>query len=481
MRDYDLIVIGSGSAMGIVERAFEAGKVSKVAVIDKDEPGGICLTRGCIPSKIILYPAELIASVYHAEELGLRFELREASYKKIMKRMRSLIDAEIESIKHGLSSAEQIDFYDKAAEFIGPYTLKVGDEEIRGKVIILATGSRPHIPKVKGLEKITYHTSDSIIRMQMEDLPSSMLIVGGGYIAAEFGFFFSMLGCDVTVIGRNKQFLPDEEPEVSSVAKKALGEHMRILTGYEVVQAEQRGNSKVLLARELSSGKVKKFEADEVLIASGREPNNDILHAERAGIELDKEGWIKSDEYLQASQPNVWVVGDADGRYMFRHVANYEAEVVYENAFLGRKIKIDYHSVPHAVFTYPEVASVGMKESEAIERYGEENIAIGFERYEDTAKGEAMNVKDYFVKVIVYRDGLRILGAHIVGPHASILIQEIINLMNTSDQSLFPMFKAMHIHPALSEVVQRACGSLMRVEDYHHLLRHHLGYGANYE
>ena len=157
---------------------------------------------------------------------------------------------------------------------------------------------------------------------------------------------------------------------------------------------------------------------------------------------------------------------------MFKHVGNYEAQLVYYNAVLGRKVPVDYHAVPHAVFTYPEVSSVGLREKEAIEKYGVERVLIGFERYEDTAKGEAMAVKDYFVKVILERESLRILGAHVIGPYASTLIQEIVNLMYTSDQSAQPLLQAMHIHPALSEVVQRAFQSLMTPEHYHHQLGH---------
>jgi len=190
-------------------------------------------------------------------------------------------------------------------------------------------------------------------------------------------------------------------------------------------------------------------------------------------VKLTKDGWIETDEYLATSQPNVWVLGDADGRFLFRHVANYESEVVYYNAVRKQKVKVDYHAIPHAVFTYPEIAGVGLKEKEAIKQFGEAKVLIGFERYEDTAKGEAMNVRDYFVKVVLARDSLKILGAHIVGPHASVLIQEIINLMYTSDQSARPMLDSIHIHPSLSEVVQRAFGSLMSPKEYHHRLGHY--------
>jgi dihydrolipoamide dehydrogenase len=160
---------------------------------------------------------------------------------------------------------------------------------------------------------------------------------------------------------------------------------------------------------------------------------------------------------------------------MFKHVANYEALIVYFNAVRKGKIKADYHAVPHAVFTYPEIASVGLKEEEAIEKYGKENVLIGIERYEDTAKGLAMGVKDYFAKVIVERKTMKILGAHIIGPYASILIHEIINLMYTPTQSVQPIVEGMHIHPALSEVVQRAVGTLMPIDTYHHVIEEHYG------
>ena len=172
-------------------------------------------------------------------------------------------------------------------------------------------------------------------------------------------------------------------------------------------------------------------------------------------------------EYLETTQPNVWAFGDAIGHFLFKHSANEESLVVYQNAVAKRKMVMDYHAIPHAVFTCPEIAAVGLKEKEAIERHGKDNILIGFYRYQNTAKGEAMNAKNYFVKVILERQKMQILGAHIIGPHASILIQEIINLMYTSDQNARPMFAAMHIHPALNEVVQRAFNSLMSAEEYH--------------
>ncbi|HEY9206966.1 MAG TPA: dihydrolipoyl dehydrogenase [Candidatus Methanoperedens sp.] len=475
MKEYDLIVVGTGSAMNYVGTIMERNPDFKVAVIDKDEPGGICLTRGCIPSKLLLYPAELIRTIETAGKFGIDVELRNIDFGFIMERMRTLISKDINMIRKGLSGNPNLDYYHEVAQFSASYTLTVGRETITGKMIFLCTGSKPTIPDVAGLDEAGYLTSDTVL--EMTELPASIAIIGGGYIAAEYGHFFSAMGSKVTVIGRNPRFIPEEEPEVSTLAKSEMSRYMNIITGHEVLRVRKNGKGKKeIIARDKSSGKEIFVEADEILVASGRGPNNDI-HPEKGGIRTDSTGWIDVNEYMETSQPNVWAFGDADGRYLFKHVANYESTVVFYNAIMKEKIKVDYHAVPHAVFSYPEIASVGMQEAEAIEKYGENGVLIGFEKYENTAKGEAMDVKDYFVKVIVENDSRMILGAHIIGPHASILIHEIINLMYTQDGSAVPVIQGMHIHPALSEVVQRAFHSLMPPAHYHHVIGHmHFGY-----
>lgn len=472
MKEYDLISIGTGSAMNIVGVIIQKNPQMKVAVIDKDEPGGICLTRGCIPSKMLLYPAELVRTIGRAGELGIDVNIRKVDFRGVMERMRTLIYKDINMIRQGLSHSENIDYYPSVAEFISPYTLKIGDATITSKMIFLCTGSKPIIPPIRGLDEVGYLTSDTVLTMNQ--LPRSLAIVGGGYIAAEYGHFFSGMGSKVTIIGRNPQFLKQEETEVSALAKKALEKHMAILTNHEVREAEKTSTGKKrLIAVSRENGERVVIAADEILIATGRGPNTDVLHAERGGIKTDKRGWIIVDEYLETSQPNIWAFGDANGRHLFKHVANYESLVVYYNAVLNRKMKVDYHAIPHAVFTYPEIGSVGLKEKEAIGKYGEDNVLIGMYRYENTAKGEAMGVEEYFVKVIVEKETMKILGAHIIGPYASVLIQEIVNLMYTPEQSAEPIINGMHIHPALNEVVERAFRSLMTPEDYRKLIEHH--------
>jgi mycothione reductase len=473
-RKFDLIAIGTGSVMETVELMLKDNPKLRVAVVDKDTPGGICLTRGCIPSKILLYSAELVRLIEEASKFGVNAELKGIDFAYIMDRMRAMIGSEIEMIRRGLSQSDNITFYNATATFVEPYVLEVGGQLITAPRIFLGAGSKPHVPPISGLCDAGYMTSDDVIGMRRK--PRSLIVVGGGYIAAEYGHFFSAMGVDVTVVGRNPRFLPDEEPEISQVAAMILSRHMKILVNHEVFKVERLGsNLKKVYSRDRSTGAVKSFEAEEILVAAGRAPTTDILHPERGGVETDGEGWIKTDEYLETTQKNVWALGDATGKYMFKHKANYDAVILYYNAALGRRVRVDYSAVPHAVFTYPEVASVGLGEKQAVDRYGEDKVLVGVERYEDTAKGEAMGVSQCFAKILVHADDYRILGAHIVGPYASTLIQEIVNLMYTSNPSVEVLLDAIHIHPALSEVVQRAAGSLTTIPEYHHVLEHHYG------
>ncbi|MGC9307572.1 MAG: dihydrolipoyl dehydrogenase [Thermoplasmatota archaeon] len=469
--DYDLIIIGTGTATSLIDPFLREHPDGRIAVIDRNTPGGICLTRGCIPSKLLLYPAELLHMMTQGKEFGIDATINEVDFRGIMQAMRDNIGEDIENIRQGLQEAEQIDYYREVARFIEPYTLEVGEETITGDMIVLCTGSKPAIPPIEGIDSVAFHTSSTLL--DLEERPDSLVIVGGGYIAAEYGFFFSLMGTKVTIVGRNPQFLPDEEPEISAVAQHKLMEHLDIVTNHEVRSMSQGDDEVTIIAVNRDDGSEVSFKASEVLIATGRAPETDILQPEKGGIEVDEHGWITVGEHLQTSQSNVWALGDATGRYLFKHVANHEVEVVYHNALLDKDMAVDYHAVPHAVFTSPEIAAVGMREDEAVEEYGDDGILIGFYRYENTGKGDAMHARDYFVKVILEREELYILGAHIVGPMASVLIQEIVNLMYTPERQVYPLLQAMHIHPALPEVVQRACSNLMTREQYHHQLEHH--------
>lgn len=469
MKEYDLIVVGTGSGMNYVYPMLDANPDLKVAIVDKDEPGGICLTRGCIPSKMLLYPAELVRDIQKADTFGIHVNIESIDFKAVMERMRSSISKNIQGIKDGYSHSQRVDYYEDTAEFVGPYTMKAGEETITAKMIFLSVGSKPAIPQVKGLEETGYLTSDTVLGI--EELPESLAIIGGGYIAAEYGHFFSAMGSKVTIIGRNPFFIPNEEPEISTLAKRMMSDYMTILTNYEVLEVTSSDKGKKIIAKDRETNENVEIVASEILVATGRSPNTDILKPAMAGIETDSRGWIRVDEHLETSAKNIWAFGDATGKYLFKHVANHESTVVYYNAVLGKKAKADYHAVPHAVFSYPEIAGVGMSEAQAIEEYGEQNIIIGFYRFDETAKGIAMALQDEFVKIILETKTQKILGAHIIGPHASVLIHEIIPVLYTSEQNANPIMHAMDIHPSLSEVIKRAFYSRMHVSEYHMIMK----------
>jgi mycothione reductase len=394
MKEYDYITVGTGSAMEIVSAILQEHPHARIAVIDKDDPGGICLTRGCIPSKLLLYPAEVVRNIERSGEFGIESTITKIDFPAVMHRMRTIIKNDIDGIRAGLSGNPHLDYYHAIAEFTAPYTLKVSDQIIKSKRIFLCTGSKPSLPPIKDLDTVPYHTSDTIL--SLDQLPDSVAIIGGGYIAAEYGHFFSSMGSQVTIIGRNPRFIPEAEPEISALSQRDLGKHLTILTNHEVKQTGKGSGTKITItALNRTTRKEVTVVADIVLVASGRGPNTDILHPERAGIRTDKNGWIITDEYLETSQPGIWALGDANGKFMFKHVANYEAGIVYYNAVLKKKTPVDYRVIPYAVFSDPEIASVGLLEEEAQQKYGADNILIGFARYEDTAKGIAMGLKEH--------------------------------------------------------------------------------------
>lgn len=463
MERYDAIVIGTGSAMIIVSRLLAMKPDARIAVIDKDKAGGICLTRGCIPSKLIISPVEVLYDLEKLQNL-IHAEIKGVDFSGIMKRMREKVNRESEMIEKSLNEADNIDYFKERAEFVGKYEIKAGKEVIRSDRIFIGSGSRPLIPEIPGLNKAGFLTSDSIL--DIDNMPESLAIIGGGYVALEYGNFFARAGCDVKIIEMLPRILYNEEPEISKLVEEELSRHAEIYTSHKVVRVERKGESKSVIA--VGERGERTIEAEEILVAVGREPNSDILKPERSGIDVDEKGWIKVDEFLESNVEGVYAIGDANGKYMFRHVANREAVIAFENAFNNARIKMDYSAVPHAVFTQPEVASVGIGEREAVERYGKENILIGFEEMRSPAKGLALNLSG-FAKIIVHKDG-RILGAHIVGKSASILIQEIVTLMSLKAH-FHAIHHSLHIHPALSEVVSWAFSNLMSVDEYHKLVR----------
>ncbi|MBN2335805.1 dihydrolipoyl dehydrogenase [Candidatus Bathyarchaeota archaeon] len=453
MEKFDVLVVGSGSGMMIADAAVSRGM--KVALVEMDKLGGTCLNRGCIPSKMVIYPADLVNQIKHAERLGVHARIEKVDFAQIMKRTREFVEHDRKPMEETVPQVEGLTFFPARGEFVADYTMRVGDQRITAENIFLATGCRPLIPLIEGLEDLDYLTSRDV--WEIDERPNSMIIVGGGLIACEMAHFFNAMGTEVTVLSRSPRLIKQGEPEVSEILLTSLRERMHVETGVEVTEARKNGGAVAVTAVN-AEGKKMKLGADTLFIAAGRASNADLLRPEKTGVELDDRGYIKVDENYVTSKPRIYAFGDAIGRAMYKHVANKEAEIVWHGFTAGHVHPLDYDKVPYAVFTWPQVASVGLTQAEAEGRGLK--ILVGVYNYIDTAKGAAMGEEDGYVKVVLEDESYKVLGAHIVGPFAPILIQEIINVMHAGDGSVYPIADAMHIHPALPEVVQRAIYNL---------------------
>ena len=453
MKNYEVIVIGSGAGAIISDEAAAQGL--KVALIDKGPlVGGTCLNWGCIPSKMLIYTADRIVEIEESRKLGIEAEIKNIDFHSIMERMRKSRQESQVHIREGLKQSKNLDFHEGEGYFVEDYQLEVNGEKLKGERIFIASGSRPFIPPIKGSEDVDYLTNESVL--ELKEKPDSLIIIGGGYIAVEFGHFFAAMGTEVTILEMADRLVLSEELEISNLLKNELSKRMVVNTNALVKEVKQSEHGVVVIAEDTNSGNRKEFTAQRIMMAVGRRSNADILKVENTGVETDKKGFIKVNEYLETNRRGIFAIGDANGQQMFRHMANREAEIVSQNSFYGTKIKVDYSAVPHAVYSHPQVASVALNEAQARENH---NILIGKMKYFDIAKGEAMVEKEGFAKAIVEKESNRMLGFHIIGPYAPELIQEVVNAM-TSGGGIEELGQGIHIHPSLSELVQYTLSSL---------------------
>ena len=460
MEQFDVLVIGSGSGMLIASAAVEQGY--KVALVEQGKMGGTCINVGCVPSKMLIYPADVLAAIGDSKKLGINSAVSSVDFNNIMGRMHELVNRDSAQQAAAVEAKPNLKWFKGTGEFISDYTVRVGANMITAKILFIVSGARTTTPQIRGIENVGYLTSDTVLELQTQ--PRSIVIVGGGYIGIEYGHFFSAIGTKTTIIQRPYRVVPEEEPEISDLLKTELGKRIEIYTGYEAIEAKQEGTLKTIVAKNRQDGLTKEFSAEVIMVATGRVSNANSLKPENTGVNLDEHGFIKVNEYLETTKKNIFALGDAIGKQMFKHVANYEAGVAWHNSIHEHKAKMDFSAAPHAIFTNPQVASVGLKEEEARRGY---KVLVGTALYKDTAMGAALAFPEGFVKVIVEAETGKILGAHIVGPEASVLIQEIVNAMVSEKGDFGPIARGMHIHPALNEVVQNAFGNLHEHEHEH--------------
>ncbi len=456
MKEYDVLVLGNGSAGTIVQNSLSNGL--KVALADKGPLGGTCLNYGCIPSKMIIYPADRIMEIKEAEKLGVKAKVQDIDFQDIMDRMRRTIKESHEHMK-GIERVEGLDYYNSQAQFIDEYTIEVQGKKLRAEKIFIGTGARPLIPPINGVEKVDYLTNETVF--DLKEKPKSIVIVGGGYIAVEFAHFFDAIGTKVTILQRSNRLIKNSEKEISKLLEKKLRKRFNVYTNTEVIELKSNKNKTEVICKNKKTGKKENYYCEKVLIAAGRKSNADILKVENTGVETDKRGYIKVNDYLETTKENIYALGDATGKAMFKHVANEEAYIAWNNAFnKENKTSLDYNKIPYAVFTYPQIAAVGFTEKEAKEKT---DILVGKAKYNDVAKGEAMVEKDGFAKAIVDKKTKKLLGFHIIGPYAPLLIQEVINAMSLGSELAY-IAHGMHIHPALSELILNTLSNLKELE-----------------
>lgn len=486
MKKYDMIIVGSGSGLMVMEAALNAGL--SCAVIEKSKFGGTCLTKGCIPSKMLVYPADLLREASDAKRIGLTFTPPETDWGRVAHRMWKQIN-QSEQIKESLLKTEGLDVYQGTAAFTGKRTMIVTfddgkqSEELEAGLIVIAAGARSSVPPVPGLEDAGYITSETFFGESFPERPwKSLIIIGGGAIGAEFAHIFSSFGTKVTVVEMKPHIIPTEEDEISLFVEKQFRNNgITVLTNTKIISASRSGAEKAVTVEDISTGEKRTIAAAEIFIASGVRSNGDLLQLQKAGVKTDSRGYVETNEYLQTSNEHVFAIGDINGKFQFRHKANYEAGILSGNLFgQGEKKQAKYDATPWAIFTWPQVGHVGLTERQAKEKGL--RIWVGRNFYSDIAGGIAMGYSRHgedngFVKIIAGEDQ-KIIGVHAAGPYAAILVQPFVYLMNAGYHcecvsggdsvrpgraglirsvcpqigTFLPLEDSMVIHPSMSEL-----------------------------
>ena len=444
---YDLVIVGAGSGNMLVSDDLAHWRI---AVVEADRFGGTCLNRGCIPSKMLVHTADVAQTVRRAGRFGIGATWVGADWPAIRDRVCGRIDP-LHDAAVAYRRTNGVDVLLGEARFVAPKTLRVGDDVLSAERFVLAAGSRPHIPAILGLGEVDYLTSDTVMRI--EALPESMVIVGGGFIAAEMGHIFGALGVAVTIVERGPALLSRHDHDISTAFTDAYraGFDLRLDSTVESV-APCRSGLRFELAGPNGHDR---FEAATLLVATGRVPNSDRLDVAAAGIATDEHGHVRTDTAYQTNVAGVFALGDLANHFQLKHMANAEARLVRHNLLHpDAQHRSPFSVVPAAVFADPQVASVGATEQE-LRDAGRPYVAAT-RHYSDTAYGWALEDTTGFVKILADPETRLLLGAHILGPQASTLIQPLIQAMclgNTADEVATAV---LYIHPALSETVEQA-------------------------
>ncbi len=455
MQHFELLIIGSGSGNSILTSDYDN---TKTAIVERGAFGGTCLNVGCIPSKMFVYAADMAHHArYDGPRLGVHTSFDGVDWPAIRDRVFGRIDPIAEGgERYRAEELENVTVFKGSGRFIGDKTLEIamnngGTETITADKVVLAAGARITIPDLILKSGVDYYTSDTVMRI--DELPKRMIVIGAGYIGAELGNVFGSMGVEVTIINRSGQMLRFEDPEIAERFTRSYAERFDVRLNANMVDVSQDGDEISLTIDQGNGPEV--ITADSLLVATGRRPNGDELNVEATGVELDGSGYVVTNEFLQTAHPDIWALGDITNPAQLKHLANIDARAVAHNMVNPDDLhSVDRSLSPHAVFGHPQVASIGLTEPQAIE--AGLDIVTTVHEFGGAAYGWAMEDTTSACKLIADAQSRLLLGAHIIGPQASTLIQQLIQGMafgNTVDQMAR---EQIYIHPALTEVVEQA-------------------------
>jgi len=447
MADFDVLVIGGGTGNNVAAAAADAGL--ETALVEPGPLGGTCLNRGCNPSKMLIQAANAVNHVRDAGKFHVDATLDGVDHAAVVDEMDDLLGGIAEDMESRYREKENLTLFKERTEFVDERTVRLEGEAVTAEKVVVAAGSRPIVPPIDGLEDVDYLTSQDALYLR--ETPESLVILGGGYIAVELGYFFDAMGTDVTIVEMMDSLIPREDGDVAEAFTDIAADRHEVYTGHRVTAVEETGEGYAVHA-ETEAGDETTVEGSEVLVALGRRPNSDTLNLETADIGLDDRGFIETDEYLQTTAENVWAQGDIAGNALFKHSGDYETQHTVANVVHGESKAIDLSAMPHTIFTEPQIAGVGATEEELDDEDTE--YVVGRADYAGSAMGRAKKLDHGFVKVLAAPDG-EILGAHAIGYEASTLLHEAVLAMRTG-ATVDDVAGAIHAHPTLSKVVEAA-------------------------
>ena len=459
--EYDLVILGQGAAaFAAAIKADELGV--KTALVGKNRTkgaliGGTCVNVGCVPSKRLLTVGTSYQDSLEGPFKAIRYGKSRLDFEKAIAEKDALV-RKFRKRKYAavLQGLRNVDYVPGEGVFASNDEVKVGGRTIGGRKFLIATGARASVPQIKGIGAVHYLTNEEALSLRK--LPRSMIVVGGRALGLEFAQMYAHFGAEVTVLQRSERLLPEHEPEISAALKQSLeGEGIRIQTGVRLDEVAQRGGTKLVKAT--VGGTRKEFQAEQLLMATGRAPNTDRLNASKAGVVLNDQGFVRVNDQMQTSAPNILAAGDVIGEPMLETIAAKEGAVAVNNAFTNEKKRIDFNEVPKAVFTSPEVASVGLTDVQA---NGQGiKCACNVLPLELVPKASIIGDARGLVKLVADRTTKRIVGVHVMAPHAADLIEEGV-LAVKFKLTIDDIIDTVHIFPTLSEGIKLAAQSFYR-------------------